>query len=190
MNDYYVYNGESQTASVEGFDSETMNISGNIQKNAGSYVISVTPKSKWSDGTNNAVTVNWNIQKAQPSYDIPGKLNGIEGTTLGEVKLPKGFSWEDPDIVLVKGTDKYATVFTPSDTDNYETVSGIYVEVETKSAEKIVNELGLENSNDYGNFSFLRTGDTTNIMYLVSAMAISAPGAIALIKKRKNKINK
>ena len=190
VNDYYVYNGESQTASVEGFDSETMNISGNIQKNAGSYVISVTPKSKWSDGTNNAVTVNWNIQKAQPSYDIPGKLNGIEGTTLGEVKLPKGFSWEDPDIVLVKGTDKYATVFTPSDTDNYETVSGIYVEVETKSAEKIVNELGLENSNDYGNFSFLRTGDTTNIMYLVSAMAISAPGAIALIKKRKNKINK
>ena len=190
VNDSYVYNGEAQTASVEGFDYETMNISGNVQKNAYSYVISVTPKSKWSDGTDNAVTTYWAIQKAQPSYDLPGKLNGVEGTTLGEVKLPKGFSWEDPDIVLVKGSDKYATVFTPSDTENYEIVSGIYVEVETKSAEEIVNELGLENSSDYGDFSFLRTGDTANIMYLVSAMAASAPGAIALIKRRKNKINK
>ena len=124
-----------------------------------------------------------------PTYDLPEKLNGVEGTTLGEVKLPEGFSWEDPEVVLVKGTDKYAVVFTPSDTENYEIISGIYVEVETKSAEEIVNELGLENSNDYGDFSFLRTGDTANIMYFVSAMAVSAPGAIALIRKRK-KINK
>lgn len=190
VNDSYVYNGKSQTASVEGFDSATMDISGNTQKNAGDYVISVTPKSKWSDGTNDTVTVDWNIQKAQPTYDSPGKLNGVEGTTLGEVKLPEGFSWEDPDIVLVKGTDKYSAVFTPNDTDNYETISGIYIEVETKSAEEIVNELGLKNSEDYGDFSFLRTGDTTNIMYLISTMAVSAPGAIALIKRRKNKNNR
>ena len=185
VNDSYVYNGEAQTASVEGFDYTTMNISGNVQKNAGSYLISVTPKSKWSNGTSDAATIYWTIQKAMPTYDLPEKLNGVEGTTLGEVKLPERFSWEDPEVVLVKGTDKYAVVFTPSDTENYEIISGIYVEVETKSAEEIVNELGLENSNDYGDFSFLRTGDTANIMYFVSAMAVSAPGAIALIRKRK-----
>ena len=187
VNDSYIYNGEPQTASVDGFDYSTMNISGNVQKDAGNYLISVTPKSKWSDGTNDAATIYWIIQKAQPTYELPGKLIGVEGTTLGEVQLPEGFSWEDPDVVLVKGIDKYAVVFTPSDADNYETVTGIYVEVETKSAEEIMNELGLDNSNDYADFNFLRTGDTSNIMYLISAMAISAPGAIALIKKRKNK---
>lgn len=190
VNGSYVYNGEAQTASVEGFDYATMDISGNVQKNAGSYLISVTPKSKWSDGTSSEVTAYWTIQKAQPTYNLPEKLNGVEGTTLGEVKLPEGFSWEDPDVVLVKGTDKYAVVFTPNDTDNYEIISGIYVEVEAKSAEEILNELGLEDSDNYGDLSFLRTGDTANIMYFVSAMAVSAPGAIALIKKRKNKINK
>ena len=60
----YEYNGSEQTANVSGYDPATMNISGNKETNAGTYTISVTPKGgAWYDGTTEAVTVNWTIEK-------------------------------------------------------------------------------------------------------------------------------
>ena len=64
----YTYNGIEQTANIIGFDSETMNISGNKQINAGTYNIEITSKTgKWADGTSNSITIPWEIKKAEQS---------------------------------------------------------------------------------------------------------------------------
>ena len=68
----YTYNGSEQAATVTGFDSATMNISGNKGTNAGDYTVSVTSKTgKWADGSSTAVTAAWKIEKATPSYTAP-----------------------------------------------------------------------------------------------------------------------
>ena len=63
----YTYSGENITANVNGYDSETMYISGNVKKNAGDYEVSVTPQTKWTDKTNSAVTARWKINQKEVS---------------------------------------------------------------------------------------------------------------------------
>ncbi len=63
----YTYSGEDITANVNGYDSETMYISGNVKKNAGDYEVSVTPQTKWTDKTNSAVTARWKINQKEVS---------------------------------------------------------------------------------------------------------------------------
>ena len=64
----YTYSGIEQIANINGFNSETMNISGNKQINAGTYSIEITSKTgKWADGTSNSITIPWEIKKAEQS---------------------------------------------------------------------------------------------------------------------------
>ena len=53
----YIYNGTEQTASVEGYDSRTMEIAGHTGTDAGRYTVEVTPRiGQWADGSTGAVT--------------------------------------------------------------------------------------------------------------------------------------
>ena len=78
----YTYNGSEHTATVNGYDPATMDISGNTATDAGDYTVSVTSKTgKWAGGSTDAVTAAWSIGKA--TQEAPNGLIGVAPTTEG-----------------------------------------------------------------------------------------------------------
>ena len=78
----YTYNGSEHTAAVTGYDSATMDISGNTGTDAGDYTVSVTSRTgRWADGSTEAVTAVWSISKA--TQEAPNGLAGVAPTTEG-----------------------------------------------------------------------------------------------------------
>ena len=78
----YTYNGSEHTAIVSGYDSTTMDISGNTGTDAGDYTVSVTSKTgKWADDSTDTVTAEWKIGKA--TQKAPINLSGTAPTTDG-----------------------------------------------------------------------------------------------------------
>ena len=78
----YTYNGSVHTATVNGYDPATMDISGNTATDAGDYTVSVTSKTgKWTDGSTDAVTTAWSIGKA--TQEAPAGLNGVAPSAEG-----------------------------------------------------------------------------------------------------------
>lgn len=60
------YNGEEQSPTIIGYDSNTMTIGGTTSGiNAGNYEVTFTPKNgyKWSDGSTTTKSVTWTIAK-------------------------------------------------------------------------------------------------------------------------------
>ena len=79
----YRYTGVEQTAQVTGYDADTMRITGHTGTNAGDYTVTVTSKSgKWADGSTDAVTAAWRIERA--TQNAPAGLVGIAPTVEGE----------------------------------------------------------------------------------------------------------
>ena len=78
----YTYNGSVHTATVNGYDPATMDITGNTGTDAGDYTVRVTSKTgKWADGSTDAVTAAWSIGKA--TQEAPNGLIGVAPTTVG-----------------------------------------------------------------------------------------------------------
>ena len=142
----YNYNGSEQTATVTGYDSATMNITGNTGKNAGDYTVSVTSKTgQWADGTTAAVTKNWSIAKADdPAYAVPTGLTGTKGNKLSTVTLPSHWEWKAPDTVMSEtGTKTFKAKFTPADTTNYNTVDNVDVTVEVSKDTPVLTSIAV-----------------------------------------------
>ena len=78
----YTYNGSAHTATVNGYNPDTMNITGNTATDAGDYTVSVTSQTgKWADGSTDAVTAAWSIGKA--TQEAPDGLSSVAPTTEG-----------------------------------------------------------------------------------------------------------
>ena len=78
----YTYNGSEHTATVIGYDSATMDITGNTATDAGDYTVRVTSQTgKWADGSTDAVTAAWSIGKA--TQEAPTGLSSVPPTTVG-----------------------------------------------------------------------------------------------------------
>ena len=78
----YTYNGSAHTATVNGYNPDTMNITGNTATDAGDYTVSVTSQTgKWADGSIDAVTAAWSIGKA--TQEAPDGLSSVAPTTEG-----------------------------------------------------------------------------------------------------------
>lgn len=80
------------------------------------------------------------IQKATPAYQLPSGLKAVYGSRLSDIKLPSGFKFIKPLTtgVGLAGTRKFEVKYTPSDTKNYNIVTGIYVTIEvTKAPQQI-----------------------------------------------------
>lgn len=106
----YTYSGSRQTVTVAGFDSATMQISGNTGTNAGKYTASITSKSgRWADGTSAPVTVEWTIQRKAitPTIRISGTY-----TYTGTPVIPT-FTVEDGGKVL--SSAEYSRSITDND---------------------------------------------------------------------------
>lgn len=120
VNGSYVYTGEEITADVDGFDETTMNIQGNVATDAGAYVGFVTPKDKWKDGSREAISFTWEIKKAVPQVSVP-EVEAKEGTLLKDIELPDNFRWKAGSQKVEEG-GTYVAIYTPEDSENYETV--------------------------------------------------------------------
>ncbi|MBE6811269.1 MAG: hypothetical protein E7523_00125 [Ruminococcaceae bacterium] len=69
------------------------------------------------------VTVQITVTKATPVVTAPS-VDGVTGHKLSEFALPAGFAWVDGNTVLgAAGTATYTAVYTPEDTQNYNTVT-------------------------------------------------------------------
>ena len=77
--------------------------------------------------------------KKDPKYTVPEGLTATYGETLEDVVLPEGFSWEDPITTSVGevGDNTFKVTFTPEDTDNYNTVTGIDVTITVTPADLV-----------------------------------------------------
>ncbi len=74
-------------------------------------------------------TIPLTVQKGTPAYTVPSGLQASVGNTLSSIKLPVGFTWEEPSTALAKeGTFSYPASYNP-DTANYQTITGIAVPV-------------------------------------------------------------
>ena len=136
----YTYNGTEQTAKVIGYDPEKMNIRNNVQTKAGTYKIFVSPKmGKWSDNTADTVKITWTIAKATPVGTPKYTPITSEGKTLadaaitaeasafnvsGTVKWITNDGADIADTTVVNANTYYKWLFIPTDTDNYETLTG------------------------------------------------------------------
>lgn len=93
------------------------------------------------------VRVDLVVNKAVPVTDFTTVYDRVwqEGLTLGSIELPLGYAWADPSYVIVAGEHVCDVIFTPSDTLNYETVSG-KMSVKVSKADVVLN--GLKDSYD------------------------------------------
>ncbi len=69
--------------------------------------------------------VDVTVNKATPEYIPPANVTATYGDTLEDVTLPNGWSWRDPLSTSVGnvGTKTFKAIFTPTDTNNYNTVA-------------------------------------------------------------------
>ena len=85
------YNGQAQSPTLTGYDSDKMVLSGDTSgTNAGSYTAVVTPTEqyKWADGSTEAKDIQWSIAKATPSITFdPTSLSLDTSTTSQEVAV-------------------------------------------------------------------------------------------------------
>ena len=133
----FVYNGQQQIPTATAYDINYNNIvtKVNITEgnaiDAGSYTAVASTTNKNYTLTNS--TLDYKILKATPSYTIPSNLEANEGETLGDVKLPEGFAFEESTTkVLTEGKYKTTVTYTPEDTKNYNVVEGIEVTIKVK----------------------------------------------------------
>ncbi len=64
------------------------------------------------------------VSKTDPAYTLPA-LNAVTyapNQTLANIKLPSGWTWDNPSIVPTVSNQGYPATFTPSDTGKYNTV--------------------------------------------------------------------
>ena len=94
------------------------------------------------------------IYKAKPVYTVPQNLTATYGDTLAQVRLPEGWTWQDSSqSVGSAGENRFPATFTPSDTQNYETVKDIPVTV-TVSKAQLTAEVTEVSDYTYGNAPF------------------------------------
>ena len=75
-------------------------------------------------------SVDYEIAKANPTYNVPTGLTATYGDTLSGVALTAGWAWVNgSQSVGTAGANTFKATFTPTDTANYNTVSDVDVKV-------------------------------------------------------------
>lgn len=85
-----------------------------------------------------AVYCEFVVAKATPTYTVPTGLTAKYGQTLADVTLPDGWSWMDSSESVGGASTAAKTFqakFTPKDTENYNTVENIELEVAVNKAD-------------------------------------------------------
>ncbi|MCL2073975.1 MAG: T9SS type A sorting domain-containing protein, partial [Marinilabiliaceae bacterium] len=100
---------------------------------AGTFSFTAKATNNWGNDTKDFTIV---IAKGTPVYTIPDGLMATYGNYLSQIELETGWSWETPsNFVGEVGLRTHKAVFTPSDTDNYNIVEDIYLQIIVASLE-------------------------------------------------------
>lgn len=132
-----LYNVNNLLVKYTGTDTTVYN-SENPPTEVGKYVVKYFVEESDYDGE---VTYNFEILQAIPSYVVPTNLTGIKGQSLTDITLPDGFTWKNENTELKVGKHIYKASYTPLDTTNYETITDIDIEVDTKDIFDIVTKV-------------------------------------------------
>ena len=113
--------------------------------NAGDYSVWYKVVGDENHSDTDPVEVKITIAKATPDYTVPTGLTATYGNTLNDVTLTSGWTWDDAVTTSVGnvGDNTFSATFTPSDTDNYNTVTkNLTVAVSAKDITNAVITLG------------------------------------------------
>ncbi len=101
------------------------------------------------------------VEKATPTCTIPTDLTATYGQTLADVELPEGWAWKEAETTSVGevGEHTFAAIFTPDDTDNYNTVEAT-VTITVNQATLSDNQMMLEGDED----TIFELGDEGSIL--------------------------
>lgn len=110
------------------FDSTGTSELSSVPSNAGTYVLKAIVS---TEGYKGEGTKSVTISPATPSYTVPTGLTAVYGDRLSSVALGTGFTWQDAGTTAVGnvGDNEFKVTFTPTDTDNYKTVTDITVSI-------------------------------------------------------------
>ena len=141
-----VYDGtEKKGATVSystGWLGGTLTVTYQNNINAGQATASITKAGA-------TASVKFTINKAKPDYTSPMGVTATYGDTLEDIKISawgSGWSWKEPTTnVGDVGTKTFVAVFTPADTNNYNTVEA---EVSVKVNAKQLTNPTIELSQD------------------------------------------
>ena len=106
--------------------------------NAGTYRMSAKIGETNNYYEYNAEFREFVVAKATPTYTAPTGLTAKYGQTLADVTLPDGWSWMDSSESVGGAstvTKTFQAKFTPKDTENYNTVENIGLEVMVNKAD-------------------------------------------------------
>ena len=105
--------------------------------NAGTYRMSAKIGETNNYYEYNAEFCEFVVEKATPTYTAPTGLTAKYGQTLADVTLPGGWSWMDSSESVggaSTAAKKFMAKFTPTDTDNYNMVENIELDVTVNKA--------------------------------------------------------
>ena len=93
--------------------------------NAGTYTVKIDVAE--GDNYKSAIDLtseSWKFTIAKATPTVPSGLTAIYGQTLSEITIPAGWAWDSPsDPVGNVGQQSHSATFTPSDPDNYISVT-------------------------------------------------------------------
>ena len=113
---------------------------GTFKPAAGDYQAewTFTPAAGYEKYATATGTVTIKVNKATPTFTAPTGLTAKYGQTLADVTLPDGWSWMDSSESVGGASTAAKTFqakFTPKDTENYNTVENIELEVTVNKAD-------------------------------------------------------
>ena len=117
---------------------QTWDISNPPALNAGTYRMFARIGATSNYYEYNAEYCEFVVAKATPPYTKPTGLTAKYGQTLADVKLPDGWSWMNSSKSVGDAstvTKTFQAKFTPTDTDNYNMVENIELEVMVNKAD-------------------------------------------------------
>lgn len=84
--------------------------------------------------------INVTVNKATPSYSVPTNILGVYGHKLSEIILPSNFEWMDGNQDITEyGNLSFKARYVPSDTNNYEIVENIDINVLVNNTKVVIN---------------------------------------------------
>ena len=106
--------------------------------NAGNYTATVSTTNANFKITNPSKA--FVINKAEPTVDTSNitfsKEDLNKAQKLGDLPLPEGYSWNNPDQEIGEGENTYYITYTPQDTENYNNVDDIEIVIKRATKEQ------------------------------------------------------
>lgn len=125
-------------AVVDSGSVQTWDISNPPALNAGTYRMFARIGETGNYNEHNTRYCEFVVEKATPDYTVPTGLTAKSGQRLADIKLPDGWSWMDSSKSVGDAstvTKTFQAKFTPTDTDNYNMVENIELEVMVNKAD-------------------------------------------------------